>query len=65
MHEGRCLGFLLCRGRQGVEVFTHETRSLGCFASEREAIAALLNPSAEQTKKSHEAGLKGEEHVRF
>jgi hypothetical protein len=44
MHNGRCLGFLLYRGRQGVEVFTHETQSLGCFPTEREAIGALLNP---------------------
>jgi hypothetical protein len=43
-HEGQCLGFLLRRGPQGVEVFTRETQSLGCFATEHEAIAALLNP---------------------
>jgi hypothetical protein len=44
IHNGRCLGFLLHRGPQGVEVFTPETRSLGCFNSEHEAIARLLNP---------------------
>jgi hypothetical protein len=44
MHAGRCLGFLLRRGRQGVEVFTRETQSLGCFPTEHEAIGALLNP---------------------
>jgi hypothetical protein len=44
MHENRCLGFLLSRGRQGVEVFTRETQSLGCFPTEHEAISALLNP---------------------
>jgi hypothetical protein len=44
MHNGRCLGFLLCRGRQGFEVFTRETESLGVYPSEREAIGALLNP---------------------
>ena len=44
MHNGRCLGFLLHRGRQGVEAFTRETKSIGCFPSEREAVSALLNP---------------------
>jgi hypothetical protein len=44
MHNDQCLGFLLYRGRQGFEVFTHETQSLGCFPTEREAIGALLNP---------------------
>jgi hypothetical protein len=46
MHEGRCLGFLLRRGPQGVEVFTRETRSIGCFPTEQEAIGALLNPKS-------------------
>jgi hypothetical protein len=49
MHDGRCLGFLLCRGRQGVEVFTRETQSLGCFPTEYEAIGALLNPKGAQS----------------
>jgi hypothetical protein len=44
MHNDRCLGFLLHRGPQGVEVFTRETQSLGCFPTEHEAISALLNP---------------------
>jgi hypothetical protein len=44
MHDGRCLGFLLRRGQQGVEAFTRETQSLGCFPTEHEAIGALLNP---------------------
>jgi hypothetical protein len=31
MHDGRCLGFLLHRGKQGVEAFTREnaSRSVG------------------------------------
>jgi hypothetical protein len=45
IHEGRCLGFLLHRGPLGVEVFTRETQSLGCFPTEHEAIGALLNPT--------------------
>jgi hypothetical protein len=45
MHNGRCLGFLLCRGRQVVEAFTRETQSIGFFLSEYEAIGALLNPT--------------------
>jgi hypothetical protein len=44
MHNDRCLGFLLCRGRQGIEAFTRETQSIGCFPTEHEAISALLNP---------------------
>jgi hypothetical protein len=47
MHNARCLGFLLYRGRQGVEAFTRETRSIGCFSTEHEAISALLNPNTE------------------
>jgi hypothetical protein len=55
MHGDRCIGFLLHRGRQGVEVFTRETQSVGCFPNEREAIGALLNPK--QTKNSCKAGF--------
>jgi len=44
MHNGRCLGFLLYRGRQGIEVFTIDEKSAGTFSTEHEAIAALLNP---------------------
>jgi hypothetical protein len=44
MHGNRCIGFILHRGRQGVEIFTRETRSLGIFPTELEAISALLNP---------------------
>jgi hypothetical protein len=48
MHNGRCLGFLLSRGREGVEAFTRETQSVGCFLTEYEAITALLNPKDAQ-----------------
>ena len=44
MHGNRCIGFLLHRGQQGIEVFTRETQSIGCFPTEQEAIGALLNP---------------------
>jgi hypothetical protein len=44
MHNSRCIGFMLRRGRQGVEVFTREMQSIGCFATEHEAVGALLNP---------------------
>ena len=44
MHDSRCIGFLLRRGRQGFEVFTRETESIGCFPTEHEAVSALLNP---------------------
>jgi hypothetical protein len=49
IHNGQCLGFLLARGPQGVEVFTRETQSLGCFPTEHEAIGALLNPKGAQS----------------
>ena len=49
MHQNQCLGFLLSRGPQGVEVFTRQTQSLGCFPTEREAVAALLNPKGAQS----------------
>jgi hypothetical protein len=52
MHGDRCLGFLLHRGRQGVEVFTRETQSVGCFPTEREAIGALLNPANKESLQS-------------
>jgi hypothetical protein len=44
IHSGRCLGFLLCRGQQGIEAFTCEMQSVGCFRTEHEAIGALFNP---------------------
>ena len=44
MHNGRCLGFLLYRGQQGVEAFMRETQSIGVYPTEHEAIGALLNP---------------------
>jgi hypothetical protein len=44
MHDGRCIGFMLRRGRQGVAIFTREAQSLGCFPTEHEAIAALFDP---------------------
>jgi hypothetical protein len=49
MHGNRCIGFILHRGRQGVEAFTRETQSIGCFATEHEAIGALLNPKGAQS----------------
>ena len=40
--DGReCAGFLLHRGKEGVELFDKEQRSLGIFPTEREAVAAL------------------------
>jgi hypothetical protein len=49
IYDGRCLGFLFYRDRQGVEVFTRETQSLGCFPTEHEAIGALLNPKGAES----------------
>ena len=37
-----CRGFLLPRGRLGIELFTADEQSLGFFPTQREAVAALL-----------------------
>jgi hypothetical protein len=42
VYNGRtCCGFLLRRGRDGVEAFDSDERSLGLFPTEQEAAAAL------------------------
>jgi hypothetical protein len=41
-----CLGFLLNRGREGVEAFDRNERSLGVFATAIEAAAAIQNGAA-------------------
>jgi hypothetical protein len=42
VYEGReCLGFILARGPAGYEAFDRDERSLGVFATQREAAAAL------------------------
>jgi len=48
MHGNRCIGFLLHRGQQGIEVFTRDERSVGTFLTEQEAISVLLNPKDAQ-----------------
>lgn len=42
----RCIGYLIRRGRDGFEAFDSDDRSLGMFADEREAIAAVMRSSA-------------------
>jgi hypothetical protein len=37
-----CIGFVICRGPAGHEAYDAEQRSLGLFATEREAVAATL-----------------------
>ena len=37
-----CVGFLMHRGRLGVELFDRDERTLGVFPTQREAVAALL-----------------------
>jgi hypothetical protein len=42
VYDGReCIGFLLSRGRQGVEAFDAAEQSLGIFRNNREAAAAV------------------------
>jgi len=43
IYDGRaCLGFVLSRGRTGFEAFDIEERSLGIYATQREAAAAIM-----------------------
>jgi hypothetical protein len=42
MHNDHCLGFLLCRGRNGIEAFDRDEHSLGVFADERAAVTAIF-----------------------
>jgi hypothetical protein len=37
--DNRCVGFILNRGPEGVELFCAETKSLGLFETMREAAA--------------------------
>ena len=37
-----CIGFVLSRGKAGFEAFNADQRSLGTFATEREAVAAVM-----------------------
>jgi hypothetical protein len=41
-HERACVGFLLNRGRDGVEAFNTDDRSLGTFADEQAAAVAIF-----------------------
>jgi hypothetical protein len=44
VYDGRqCLGFILRRGKLGFEAIDRDERSLGIFASEREAANAIFN----------------------
>lgn len=38
----RCIGHLLKRGREGVEAFDADTKSLGTFPTDKAAVAELL-----------------------
>jgi hypothetical protein len=42
----KCIGFLLRRGREGVEAFTADEISIGKFASVKEATSAVSNAFA-------------------
>jgi hypothetical protein len=42
VYSGReCVGFVLARGRLGFEAFDRDERSLGLFAEQQAAIAAI------------------------
>jgi hypothetical protein len=42
VYDGRhCVGHVLARGKLGFESFNRDDRSVGVFATQREAIAAL------------------------
>jgi hypothetical protein len=40
-----CIGFLLRRGRHGVEAFDHDSISLGIYPDQQAAAAAITAPS--------------------
>jgi len=43
VYSGReCVGFLLSRGKCGVEAFDSEQRSIGMFASQKQAADAIM-----------------------
>ena len=48
--NNRCIGFLFARGPTGIEAYTHDEKSLGTFANEREAIAAILKPTPQPAR---------------
>ena len=41
----RCIGFVCSRGKLGFEAFDSEERSLGVYATQREAAAAIMRGS--------------------
>lgn len=41
LHGHQCVGFTISRGCKGIEAFDVEARSLGIFADELAAIAAI------------------------
>jgi hypothetical protein len=40
--NNRCVGYLISRGRDGLEAFDADDRSLGKFEQERDAVAAVM-----------------------
>jgi len=40
--DGRCLGFVMCRGPCGHEAFDRDQKSLGVFETSREAATAIM-----------------------
>jgi hypothetical protein len=51
VYSGRtCVGFLLLRGRQGIEGFDADDRSLGLFQDQKSAADAISVPVAAQAK---------------
>jgi hypothetical protein len=43
VYDGQqCLGHIIARGRSGFEAFDSEDRSLGLFASQKEAAAKIM-----------------------
>jgi hypothetical protein len=43
IYDNRCFGFVVARGKSGFETFNIDDRSLGIFANEKSAIAALFD----------------------
>jgi hypothetical protein len=46
VYDGQqCVGFVYARGRTGFEAFTAAQQSLGIFATQREAVTAVMEAS--------------------
>jgi hypothetical protein len=46
MIDNKCIGYLIKRGKTGFEAFNSDDKSLGMFAEEHDAVAAVMKGRA-------------------